>query len=119
MVKKETYIIRLLRLYGTLFKKQFGFYPTVSIPRFGKTMKELMVSHTEDQVSALIIIFFNWFGMDGGDQLEHDKLIKSTFNIHWFASCINQYEAYARNVLDIKMDDPECIDKFVKEHIHS
>ncbi len=112
---KETYIIRLLRFYGTLFKQQYGFHPTVNVPRFGKAMKELTQTHSEAQIKALLFIFFNWYGMDGTDQFEHEKLVKSTFNIHWFVSCLNSYEAYARNVLAIKMDIPEEVTKFLDE----
>ncbi len=116
-MNKDTYILRLVRYYGALFKKQFGFNPTINIPRFGKAMKQLVETHTEDQIKALMIVFFNWYGMDGKDQFEHDKLMKATFNPQWFLSCINSYEAYLRNVLEINIDNAPILDKFLKDNI--
>lgn len=114
--KQDTYITRLLRRYSFLFGKIYGFAPTVNIGRFGKTMKELMESRSEKQISALMIIYFQWHGMTGNDNYEYEKLTKSTHNPQWFGSTINQYEAYMRNVLHINMDDELELDTFIKNN---
>lgn len=118
-VKKftSTYITRLLGTYNKLFEKNYDFKPVIDIGRFGKTMKNLQESRSELQIRAAMIIYFQWHGMEGNNNLEYEKLTKSAFNPQWFGSNFNQYEAYARNVMGLKFDDEEELQKFINKNL--
>ena len=95
----KTPINRLQSMYGTLFKSLYGFKPTyATYPQTGKCFKELLSSYSEIQLACLLIVFFNWQGMDDHTQTEKDWLVKNTHSIWLFKSNINKYHAYICNV---------------------
>lgn len=112
-VRGKTYIMRVLSIYTDLFRHKYGFYPQLPIGRFGKALKVLHATHTEFQIAALLIIFFDWSGVDGNDDWEKQSLIKVTHNMGWFFNSVNKYEAYLRNVIALDMDNEEEVRKFV------
>ena len=113
----RTYITRLLTVYKRLFVDKFGFEPTINVPLFGKTCKELCEAHSEVQLAAMMIIFFNWNGMNGGDARAQQRLVEATFPIVWFKNGINTYEAYARNVFNLDLDKPQELLQFLRENL--
>ena len=113
----KTYIIRLLVVYKSLFKKAYGFNPTVSIGAFGKVMKGLIDDKSELQIAVLLCIFFEWRGISGDDEREYEKLTKVAFNFYWLPSNINALEVYARNVLKMDLDNEESNLIFIKKNI--
>jgi len=113
----RTYITRLLTVYKRLFVDKFGFEPTINVSLFGKTCKELCEAHSEVQLAAMMIIFFNWNGMNGGDARAQQRLVEATFPITWFKNGINTYEAYARNVFNLDLDKPEELLQFLRENL--
>lgn len=113
----KTYIARLLYVYNRLFRDKYGFAATLDMGRFGKSMKSLVQTKNEVQIAAMMIIFFNWRGMNGGDEFVHKKLIDNTFSPQWFASTINQYEAYLRNVFNLNLDNEVETMEFVRENL--
>lgn len=115
----RTYIDRVLKVYNILFRNLYGFSPTISIPRFGKELKKLLESKSEVQVSALLIAFFDWAGMDGRDDRERSKLVASSHNPFWFFSTVNQYEAKLRNVDGLDIDNEDTVKDFVAKSISS
>ncbi len=114
--RKETYMTRFLRIYCSLFRQKYGFSPMLNIARYRRPLKALVEARSEKQIQALLFIFFNWYGMTGNDQREQESLQKATFNPQWFFSCVNSYEAYARNVLGINLDNEPEVDKFLKDN---
>jgi len=110
----KTYILRVLSIYNDLFRYKYGFAPQVNIGRFGK---EIILDRTEIQISALMIIFFDWAGMSGESDFDRSKLVTATHPFAWFFSTMNQYEAYARNVLKLDFDNEEEVRNFVGENI--
>lgn len=113
----KTYILRVLSVYSDLFKNKYGFKPTVPIPRFGKSLKELLKTKTELQVSAMMIVFFDWAGLDGNDNFAKQKLLDAGHNFSWFFSTVNQYEAYLRNVYGLDLDNEELVREFVGKNM--
>lgn len=103
-----TPIKRLINLYGELFSKEYGFTHKYSFGAIVKVFKGLLSHYSEVQVATLLIIYFQWKGMRGNEQKERDFLVTNTFSPFLFSSSINKYEAYVRNVLQIKeFDDDE------------
>ena len=76
-----------------------------------------MVNHTELQVAALLIVFFNWKGMDGNDSFAYQKLLNANHNPQWFFSTVNTYESYLRNVFGLEMDDEDKVKSFVAQNL--
>jgi hypothetical protein len=109
----KTYILRILSVYNDLFKSKYKFLPNITISKFGMQTKNLIQNYSELQIAAMLIVFFNWAGMDGNDKFSRDKLIGVTHPYGWFCSTLNQYEAYLRNVLEIKFDEEESVREFV------
>ena len=117
ITRGKTYINRVVSIYTDLFRKKYGFYPTLPIARFGKSIKDLRVSKTEMQIAALIIVFFNWRGMTDNDSFEEQKLLKVTHNFGWFFSSINQYQAYLQNVYGLDLENKEAVRDFVAKNM--
>lgn len=109
----KTNILRILSVYRDLFKNKYGFYPMISFGKFGKLVKILLQNYTELQISAMLIIFFDWAGMDGGDDFTREKLINATHSFGWFFSTTNQYQAYLRNVHGLDFDNEDIVREFV------
>lgn len=109
----KTYILRVLSVYCDLFKDKYGFMPTISFGKFGKLLKSLIESHTELQIAAMMIVFFDWAGMDGGDDFQREKLINSGHSLGWFFSTTNQYEIYLRNVRKLNFNNEDDVRNFV------
>lgn len=113
----KTYIIRILSVYRDLFKDKYGFHPSVSMGKFGKLCKTLIETHTELQIAAMLIVFFDWAGMDGSDDFTREKLTNATHSFGWFFSTTNQYEAFLRNVQHLNMDVQEDVREFVAKNL--
>ena len=109
----DTYIKRVLSIYTDLFRHTYGFYPQLPIGRFGKSLKTIIDSFTEFQIAALLIVFFNWNGMNGNDSFEKDRLLSVTHNFGWFFASINKYQAYIQNVFGLDFNDEDKVKEFV------
>lgn|SRR3990167_5721983 len=119
LIRGTTYIIRVLSIYTDLFRHKYGFYPQLPMGRFGKALKVLINTHTELQIAALLITFFNWQGMDGNDEFEKNNLLKVTHNIFWFFNSTNKYQAYLQNVFGLDLNDEDKVREFVSQNMLS
>lgn len=113
----NTPIQRIKSIYCDLFRDKYGFEPTLKMAIMGSCIDNLLENKTEFQVSALLISFFEWRGMDGSSDFEANKLIGATHPFSWFYSSINSYETYLRNVFHLKFDDPREVAKFVYNYM--
>ncbi len=109
----KTYVQRVISVYSDLFKDKYGFYPTINFGRFGKLLKTLMETHTELQIAAMLIVFFDWAGMDGGSDFDREKLINAGHSFGWFFGTTNQYEIFLRNVQKLNFENEEDVREFV------
>lgn len=116
-IRGKTYILRVLSIYNDLFKSKYGFYPQMQIGRFGKAVRNLLLTKTELQVSALLIVFFNWKGITDNDMFAMQKLIDANHNFFWFIGAINTYEIYLRNVFKLNLDDENEVRKYVSQNM--
>jgi hypothetical protein len=119
LVRGKTYIIRILSIYNDLFRQKYGFRPTLSIGKFGIMLKRLTKSHTELQIASLMIVFFNWKGIDGNDDFEEKKLLQVTHNSGWFFNSIDKYKAYLINVFRLDFNNEDEVRKFVSDYMLS
>lgn len=113
----KTYIQRIMSVYSDLFKDKYGFFPAIPFARVGKLLKTLIETHTELQIAAMLIIFFNWAGMDGGSDFDREKLINAAHSFGWFFNTTNQYEIFLRNIQHLNMDNEEEVRDFVGKHL--
>jgi hypothetical protein len=109
----NTPALRLMGIYSTLFQDKYGFVPSIVATRHGKQLSSLLKNYTEWQVALLLIIFFEWRGMTGADDFAEQSLTKVAHPVGWFTNNLSQYEAYLRNVAEVKMDDPETVHNIV------
>lgn len=112
-----TYILRLVSIYKDLFRDRYGYEPTINIGRVGKELKPLLLTHTELQLSAMMIIFFTWAGMVGDNDFERNKLCQASHPFAWFFSSLNQYETYLRNVFKLDLDSDCDTLEFVSKYM--
>ena len=103
--------------YTALFRKLYGFAPTISFPRSGAVIKRLLKDFTEFQSYLLICVHFNWKGVEGTNEFEHKRLKDRAFPIEWVTFNVNPYQAYIRNVLEIDFDNEEEVKKAVNTYI--
>lgn len=105
----KTPTARLQSLYGKYFKHTYGFYPKAQYGSLGKCFKDLLSHYSEIQIAALLIVFFNWQGMDDRNPSEKKWLVDKAHSIWLFKSNASTYEAYLRNYKDLsrEFDDDE------------
>lgn len=113
----KTYIIRIVSVYSDLFKDKYGFYPTINFGRVGNLLKTLILNHTELQIAAMLIVFFDWAGMDGGSDFDREKLVNAAHSFGWFFSTTNQYEIFLRNIQKVDMDSEDDVREFVSRSL--
>lgn len=95
----KTPVARLQSLYGTLFNRLYGFKPKPSsYPQTGSVFKGLLKDYSEIQIACLLIVFFNWKGMNDKDEKENEWLVKNTHSPFQLKAGLNKYEAYVRNI---------------------
>jgi hypothetical protein len=109
----KTRIQRVVSIYNDLYRSTYGVSPHLQMAKIGTCIDALSKRYTELQISAMLIAFFNWAGMDDGSEFEKKKLISATHPFTWFYTGINQYEIYLRNVTELKFDDENEVRTFV------
>lgn len=109
----KTYILRVLSVYNDLYKNKYGCKPFIIFGKFGSLVKQLIDHYTELQIAAMLIVFFDWRGMEGDDGFTEQKIINSTHSFGWFFSTVNGYEIYLRNVQHLEFDNEEAVREYV------
>lgn len=114
----KTPINRLQSLYGKLFHQLYGFLPK-NYAQTGTVFKSLLDSYSEIQVACLLIVFFNWHGMDDKDDGAYKWLTDNAHSPFIFKTNVAKYEAYARNVAGWGNDfnNDEILYKVVKNKL--
>lgn len=101
----NAYTQRLLRLYSILFSLIVGFPYKGTMGQDLKTLKQLKENYSELQIAMLLIVYFQWHGVDGSSDKEYQFVVSTGFNLSMFAKTTSKYEMYARNVALIDMDN--------------
>jgi hypothetical protein len=119
-IKKETPVtdprVKEIRgFYVAVFKKMYGFDPTINFMLTGVMIKRLLKDFNEWQIQMFIIIHFNWRGMDGTDDFVFKRLRDKAFPFEWIPNNVNGYQAYIRNVLGLDFGN----DKVLQEYLHA
>ena len=105
--------------YSAVFKKMYGFNPSLRYPITGTMLKRLLKDFSEWQINTMILIHFNWRGMDGTDEFNFKRLRDKSFPLEWLQYNVNSYQAYARNVLGLKFDDDKSLQEYVRNYVIS
>lgn len=115
-------VARIDSIYGTLFHREYGFYPQVtSLPSRRKVFKELLASYTEIQLAYLLIVYFNWNGMDDNSPKDRDWFKKKTFDVFTFRFNLEKFLAYTKNVsgYGAEFDDSDLLVPIVGKYFLS
>lgn len=108
---------KILTAYKLLFKKKVGFEYRTAYGKDQVILKRLLETYSELQLIALFIVYFNWYGMDGADEREHQFVASTGFALTMFVAQTVKYEMYARNVAKIPLDNEEELNAFVAKHM--
>lgn len=105
---------RLVKVYSILWKAKYGFYPTITKwGQLGKQFKVLITNFTEYQLSAIIVLHFDWKGANGDSDFIHKRLSEKCFPLEWISNSVNEYVAYLKNTIGLNFDNK----KEVKSHV--
>ena len=109
---------RILKVYKMLYKEHFGVeFTLTNWAMFSRTIKNLIsLAGSEYKLSAILIIYFNWWGASGTDDKEHKYLEDKFFSIYLVQRNIANYIAYMENNLGLKTD--EQVSSWVNSHLH-
>jgi predicted transcriptional regulator len=106
---------RLESIYCTMFYSKYGYKPNVvETPQRLKVIKELLVGYTELQLAFLLMVYFNWNGMNNDKPKEQEYLQSKSHSLYTFKYGIQQYELYTRNVSGFKKEFEESGDELLK-----
>lgn len=93
----KTPVSRLQSLNSKLFNHMYGFAPK-NYAETGTVFKSLLDSYSEIQIACLLIVFYNWRGMDDKDDGAFKWLTDQAHSPFIFKKNVSKYEAYCRNV---------------------
>lgn len=114
----KTYIMRLHHVYRLLWKKQYGTALSgANIGRFGKAMKTLIPDHTEYQISALLLTFFNWYGASNDNTNDNKYLSDKGFPIEMMMSKIDIFITYLTNYKGLCYSNQDDVKRYVVERL--
>jgi hypothetical protein len=115
LIRGNTPLKRVDSIYGTLFNSKYGFYPPVAtIGQRLKVMKELLTTYNELQLALLLIVYFNWKGMNDSNDKEQSYLQSKTHSMYTFKFNLSQYEAYVRNIAGYSKEFDESGEPLLK-----
>lgn len=101
---------RIIKIHSMIWTDLYGFPPTyMNWGMIGKLYKPLLSSYSEYQIASLIILHFDWKGADGSDEFTHKRLANKCFPIEWVPKAVNEYQAYLKNSLGLKFDEPTAV----------
>ncbi|MEK7564346.1 MAG: hypothetical protein AAB510_02145 [Patescibacteria group bacterium] len=113
----KTLIERVVSIYIDLFIDKYGIKPNLRMPAVGGAIDNLSKRYTELQISAMLITFFEWYGMNNNSSFEQDKLTAIAHPFAWFFTNINQYEIYLRNMFELDFDNEIEVRNFVAKYM--
>lgn len=113
----DTRVKSIRGFYMAVFKKMFGFTPQMNYMLSGVLIKRWLKDFNEWQLDTLILIHFNWHGMDSNDEWVYKRLKDNAFPLGWMNNNLNSYQAYARNVLGLDFDNEKALQEYVSKHI--
>lgn len=111
----STPIKRIVAFYSNQFNNRYGFRPRVNYGQIGGLFKPLLETLSEYQIALMILVHFEWKGATGDNEFVHKTLEGACFPLEWLPRGSNAYEAFIRNNLSIKFDDPEEVKAIVDE----
>lgn len=112
----STRIKRVLKLYSRLWKQKYNLDYQVNFPRFGKAVNNFG-EVSEMVIAALLLIHFEWAGMDGSDEFIRKRYFDATHPIEWAVTSKMTYLAYLKNVVKVDPDNEDAVYKFVGEQL--
>lgn len=110
----STPLKRLIKVYSIIWKEKYGFAPTITKwGQLGKQFKLLISTFTEYQLSAIIVLHFDWKGASGTDEFTHKRLSEKCFPLEWVAGSVNEYVAFLKNSIGLDFDDKKAVKSYV------
>lgn len=110
----STPLKRLVKIYSLIWKDKYGFYPTITKwGQLGKQFKLLISTFTEYQLSAIIVLHFDWKGANGDSDFIHKRLSEKCFPLEWVQPAVNEYVAYLKNSIGLNFDDKKEVKSYV------
>lgn len=111
-------LTRLVSVYGAKYHDRYQTaYHAQFWAKYGMLYKPLLANFTEYQISALILLHFDWKGATGTDDFTHKRLVDANFPLEWVPRNVNAYKTYIINVLGVDFDKPAEIKKYVVDQL--
>ena len=71
----------------------------------GATLKELNATYGEITAGLMVILHFEWRGMDGRNQKTHDSLFSAGFPLLWIPKNAPMYASFIKTQMGIETDE--------------
>lgn len=113
----STPIQRLKSIYNQLYLDKYGFLPSLDMLKVGGSIDSMLKTRSEFQVAAMMVVYFNWRGMDGSDDFAEKRLVNASHPFSWLPSSMNTHETYLRNVQRLDFDNNDEVAKFVRDYM--
>lgn len=110
----KTPILRLASMYQEIWRSKYGSEnKKLELPRFGKTMKKLLESNTETQITALLFTYLFWYGIDDNNDKEYSYLENIGFPVEFIIKKYDDLVSYLTHSARIVYNDPNEINRYL------
>ncbi len=114
----KTPLSRLKTFYSALYVDEFKVEPRVFLNgKDGGVLKSLLKDFSEVQVAALMIAHFNWYGPDGSQEWEHQKLVNAAFPITWITPNVNKYALLITSLHKTDFGEAKSVFQYDKKYL--
>jgi hypothetical protein len=114
----KTPLSRLGKFYALLYRDEFQVDPKVYLNgKEGGILKSLLKDYTEQQLAALLIAHFNWYGPQGQDDREHGRLKDAAYPLAWVKPNLNKYIIFLNSIHRLDLEDSRDVADFVKDYV--
>ncbi len=108
----------VVRIYSFLYRKQYGVDPNIDYSLFTRITTGLLKNYTPAQVWMLVVIHFEWRGIEEKDNFIFDKLVSNGFPFHWIPNSAQAYATLVQQAMPGIWGDEVALEAQVKKDLN-
>lgn len=112
----KTWILRIVNFYSSLWLSTYGRLPIITnYGKLGKLLKPYKDNYSEYQLALMLMQYFEWYGLSGGDDFEHQRLHTKAFPLELFKFYADPIAVFLSDVIDDEKQVEQLVNSKMKE----
>lgn len=111
----KTSYAKMVKTWEMMFEYRFGVKPRSIMPSSAESaaVKRLLETYSEQFAALIIVVHFEWKGINGNDQNIQRRIENAGYPMTWIPRNAPLYFAFIREKMGVKTND-EAVDKFAE-----